>query len=221
MFKKGKVYRKKLLSIVVIALLVGGLLLSATAGFFDFLGGKRNMASSPGDDEYILSLKEQAEILEKALQGDPADLENKAALGSIYYDLAMHCWGRGLQEKETFAVKSKKFLLQVIAEDPLESAATLKIALLAAFILNDETLAEKYFQNSFELQEDNPEAHFYYGVYLFSREKGEEARKHWEKVLLLAEKGSPLATKAQRFLLQYNETDLSKGKQGNNPAEDS
>ena len=97
--KKSKINRKKLLSIVVVLLLVGGLLLSATVGFFDFFGGDRNLASSTGDDEFILSLKQQADSLEETLKKDPDDSEKQAALGSIYYELAMYYWSQGLQEK--------------------------------------------------------------------------------------------------------------------------
>lgn len=179
------------------------------------------MASSPGDDEYVLSLKQQADILEEALAGDPADSEKKAVLGDIYYELAMYCWGRGLQEKEAYAAKSKNLLLQAGEEVFPEPAANLKIALLAAFILNDEILAEEYFQNTLKLQEDYPEAHFYYGVYLSSQEKVEKALKHWEKVLQLEEEDSPLAAEALRFLLHYNVAHTSRGKQENYPAEDS
>ena len=68
---------------------------------------------------------------------------------------------------------------------------TLRIALLAAFIQNDEPLAEKYFRNTLELQEDYPEAHFYYGIFLLSQEREEEAQEHWEKVLQQAEEDSP------------------------------
>ena len=208
--KKGKVARKKLFSILIILLLVGGVLLSATAGFFDFLWGKGNMASSTGDDEYILSLKKQAGFLEESLRGNSVDLEKQAALGNIYYELAMYYWGQGSEEKEVYAAKSKELLLQVVEGGLREPLVTLRIALLAAFIQNDEPLAEKYFRNTLELQEDYPEAHFYYGIFLLSQEREEEAQEHWEKVLQKAEEDSPLAAEVQRYLQVYDERDDSK-----------
>lgn len=178
------------------------------------------MASSPGDDEYILGLIQQADFWEQALAEAPGDLEKETVLGGIYYELAMYYWSQGLQDKENYALKSKKHLLQVCQGGSREPAVTLKIALLAAFILNNESLAEEYFQNTLKLQADNPEAHFYYGVFLSSRDEVEVALKHWEKVLQLVEKDSPLAAEAQRYLLHYNEADSSGEKQENNSAAD-
>ena len=107
--KKGKVARKKLFSILIILLLVGGVLLSATAGFFDFLWGKGNMASSTGDDEYILSLKKQAGFLEESLRGNSVDLEKQAALGNIYYELAMYYWGQGSMKRKFMRQRARNF----------------------------------------------------------------------------------------------------------------
>lgn len=206
--KKSKAARKKILSSLVVLLLVGGLLLSATMGFFDFLWGKENTVSFT-DDEYISALKKQAGLLEQTLETNPGDLEKQADLGNIYYELAMYYLNRGSEEKEVYAVKSRESFLKAVKGGLRKPFVTLRIALLSAFIQDDEHLAEKYFKDTLELQDDYTEAHFYYGIFLLSREREEEARHHWEKALQFVEQGSPLEAEIQHYLQIYAEADIS------------
>ncbi len=210
--KKGKAARKKLFSYIIIFLLVGGLLLSVTAGFFDFLWGRKNLAYPAEEDEFALNLKQQADFLEESLRKNPGDLEKQAALGSTYYELAMYYWGQGLEEGKIYAGKSLELLLPVVEGDLREPFFTLKIALLAAFIEKDDFQAEKYFRETLELQDDYPEAHFYYGLFLASQERAAEAQTHWESVLQQVEEDSPLAQAARRYLQVNAEKDSSKEK---------
>lgn len=205
--KKGKAARKKLFSSAIIFLLVGGLLLSVTAGFLDFLGGGKKLAYPPEEDEFAAGLEEQAALLERAWQEDPADAGKQAALGSAYYELAMYYQGRGLQEGKKYARKGLALLLPVAEGGAEESSVTLKIALLSAFIEKDALQAEKYFLETLALQENYPEAHFYYGLFLASRERDAEARMHWGIVLQQVEEGSPLAQAARQYLQFYAEKD--------------
>jgi len=209
--KKGKVTRKKIFSYVIVFLLVGGLLLSVTVGFFDFLWGRKNLANSREEDEMLLSLQKQVGFLEESWREDPADLEKQVALGGAYYDLAMYCWGQGQKEGEKYAKKSQELLQSAVEGGLREPAAILQMALLAAFIAKDDLQAEKYFQETIKLQDDYPEAHFYYGLFLASCERVAEAQIHWESVLRQAEEDSPLAGAARGYLQVYAEKEGTKG----------
>lgn len=210
--KKSKADRKKFISYTVVFLLVGGLLLSATAGFFDFLWGRKNPGYLAEEDEFILNLEKQASLLEKSCRENPDDLEKQAVLGSIYYELAIYLWGQGLEEGKRYAGKSLGLLLPVVEGGLQEPSITLKIALLTAFIEGDDSRAEKYFLETLTLQDDYPEAHFYYGLFLASLERAEEAKVHWENVLQQTEEDSFLAGEARRNLQIYAEMDSSQQK---------
>ena len=203
--KKGKASRKKFFSYAIVFLLVGGLLLGAMAGFFDFLWGGKNLANPIEGDEFARNLKEQADLLEKSYRENPDDLEKKAVLGSIYYELAMYYWGQGqdAEEEENYAEKSMALLLPAAEGGLQEPALTLKIALLAAFIEEDDARAEKYFRETLSMQDDYPEAHFYYGLFLASQDRVTEAKVHWKNVLQQVEEDSSLAREAQLCLEIY------------------
>lgn len=205
--KKGKTSRKKVLSYVIVFLLVGGLLLSTTAGVFDFLWGKKNLAYPAEEDEFILNLEKQAGLLEKSYRDDPGDPEKQTALGNLYYELAVYYWGQGSEEGKKYAEKSMDLLLPLAEKGLREPSVTLKIALLAASIEKDGFQAEKYFRETLTLQDDYPEAHFYYGVFLASQDRVVEARLHWENVLKQVEKDSFWALEAQHCLEIYAEED--------------
>lgn len=205
---RGKVNRKKIFSYVVVFLLVGGLLLGAMGGFFDFLWGGKNLAFPAGEDEFVLNLKKQADYLEKDCRRNPGDGEKQTTLGSIYFELAMYYQGLGREkEGKDYAGKSLKLLLPAAEEGLLEPFTVLKIALLAAFVEKDESSAEKYFLETLKLQDDYPEAHFYYGLFLASQERVPEAKNHWENVLQQVEEDSFWGREAQHYLQIYTEED--------------
>ena len=213
--KKGKAARRKLFSYIIIFLLVGGLLLSVTAGFFDFLWGRKNLTYPTEENEFVLNLKKQASLLEESLRENPGDLEKQAALGSVYYELAMYYWSQGLEEGKIYTEKSQELLLPAAEGGLREPLVTLKIALLAAFIEKDDFLAEKYFRETLELQDDYPEAHFYFGLFLASQERGRGQNSLGECSTAGGRRFSfgPEA----RYLQVYAEKDSSKEKGESNP----
>lgn len=200
----SKLARKKIIYLLIALLLVGGLVLSATYGLFNYFFGGGKLVSQAEGDEYLYSLLQHASVLEKALNKDPADLEGKVDLGDTYYGISMYYYMQQKQkEVESYAEKSRKLLLEALEEGVTEPGVTLKIAMLA-LLEGDDTQAETYFKKTLELEETNPDAHLYLGSLMYSRGMEDKAIIHWEEALEQSEEGSPVAQTARYYL------DLSK-----------
>jgi len=189
---------KKYIVLLVALLLIGGLLLGAVVGIIDYVAlGEEPVPS--GVDDYIIFLEQQAAGLEEALSESPGDIELQARLGSIYYELAMHYWQEGDPGGAAFAAKSKEVLLEAVKGGTDDPQLTMRLALLCFFQEEDEQ-AEEYFQMTLHLDEDNPEAHLYYGIFLSSQGLDNRAAVHLRKVLQLVEEESYLGQTARLYL---------------------
>ncbi|MDO9534247.1 MAG: hypothetical protein Q7J85_02695 [Bacillota bacterium] len=206
--KISKANLKKIFIVIIALMLIGGLVLSATFGFIDYLIGRKNM-TSPGEDEYISSLKEWANYLEESVRENPDLLESKAELGLTYYEIAMYYyWDLDRENVLLYSEKGSDFLLDALDGGLAESWIALKAAVL--FLMQeDEPRAERYFRNALELDEENAEAHLYLGNILSSRHLDDQARIHWERVLELVEEDSPEAQAARYYLDAYEIGDIS------------
>jgi tetratricopeptide (TPR) repeat protein len=206
--KIGRLARRKIIYLIIALVLVGGLVLSATYGLFNYFFGGGKLVSQAEGDEYLYGLLRQAVVLEKAVDKDPSEVKNKVELGNTYYAISMHYYMRqDMKEMETYAGKSRELYLEALDDGLKEPGVTLNVALLA-LLKGDETQAEKYFKETLELEETNPDAHLYLGSLMYSRGKEDEAIIHWERALELAEDGSPVAQTAGYYL------DLSKEDEG-------
>ena len=203
--KRIKSAFRKYFYVFMALLLVGGLIVSATAGLFNFYSGNL-FSSAEEEDDYLAALKQLAASLEESLQESPGDTKKKAELASAYFELAMYYSGQGPEgeDKEGYAAKSRALLLEAVEEGLLEPWVTYRIALLA-LLQKDDAQAEEYLKKTLELDENLSEAHFYYAAFLSARERADEAREHWEKVLELEEEGSYLAQTAEYYLNQQEE----------------
>ncbi|MGI6317239.1 MAG: tetratricopeptide repeat protein [Firmicutes bacterium] len=198
--KTGRLARRKIVYLIIALMLVGGLVLSATYGLFNYFFGGGKLAYQAGGDEYLYGLLQQAAELEKAVKKDPSVVKNKVELGDTFYAICMYYYMKqDLKEMETYAKKSRELYLDVLDEEPEEPEVTLNIALLA-LLEGDGAQAEDYFKKTLELEETNPDAHLYLGSVLYSRGEEEEAVTHWERALELAEDGSPVAQTAAYYL---------------------
>ncbi len=203
--KGSKIARKRVIrnvGILVVALmLVGGLVLSAMFGLIDYLarGGQPYYNASPEADQ-VGTLKHHAQSLEDSLEENPEDLDLMAELGYLYYQIAMLSWESGQAEQgDRYGEQSKDLLVEVSEKGFEESWATLTVALLSMYGENQD-MAEDYFNKTLEIDEDNPEVHLYYGIYLSSVDRMEQAREHWDLVLDLADEDSQLAMIAEFYL---------------------
>jgi tetratricopeptide (TPR) repeat protein len=204
-FSKGNL--KKVFIVIIALMLIGGLVLSATFGFIDFLLERKNLAS-PGEDEELRYLKEKAHYLEESIRESP-DLESKADLGSTYYNLALYYyWDLDWENAILFSQKGSGFLLEALDGGLTDSSIALKAAVL--FLMQeDDPQAERYFRKALELDEENAEAHLYLGNILSSRGLDDQAKVHWERVLELVEEDSPEAQAARYYLQAYEIEDIS------------
>ncbi len=187
--------------LLVALLLVGGLVLSATFGFIDFLarGGQPPMQPGVEGDE-LAALRQRIDIMEQSLEENPGDTDLLAELGYVYYQAAMLSWERGQgAEGERHAQQSKDRLIEATEQGFEEPWATLIVAILSMYGENQE-LAEEYFERTLEMDDEDPEVHLYYGIYLSSVDKVELAREHWQRVLELAEEDSRLVQVAEMYL---------------------
>ena len=194
--------------LVIALLLVGGLVLSATFGVIDFLarGGQPIMPPDPGEEQ-LAGLKEYGNSLEQSLEENPDDIDLMAELGHLYYQLAMVHWNKGLaDEGDQYAEKGKERLMEAIEKGYSESWATLIVALLAMYD-EDREMAETYFEKSLEIDEEDPEIHLYYGIYLTSVERTEQAQEHLERVQALAGENSQQGQIAQMYLMELDASD--------------
>ena len=108
--KLSKGNLKKIFIVMIALMLVGGLVLSATIGFIDYLIGRKNI-TSPGEDENISYLREKAHDLEESVIENP-DLESKAELGLTYYEMAMYYyWDLDRENVLLYSEKGIDFLL--------------------------------------------------------------------------------------------------------------
>jgi tetratricopeptide (TPR) repeat protein len=206
--KIGRLARRKIIYLIIALVLVGGLVLSATYGLFNYFFGGGKLVSQAEGDEYLYGLLQQAAQLEKAVDKDPSEAKKKVELGDAFYAISMYYYMRqDMKEMETYAKKSRELYLDVLDEKPEEPGVTLNIAMLA-LLEGDGAQAEEYFKKTLELEETNPDAHLYLGSVLYSRGEEEEAVTHWERALELAEDGSPVAQTAGYYL------DLSKEDEG-------
>lgn len=198
-----KIARKKTLRnagiLIVALLLVGGLVLSAMYGFIDHLArGGQPPPTQEGDQ--LESMKQYAESLEQSVQEDPDDMDLRAELGYVYYQIATLSWQSGEgAEGDQYADKSKELLVEVTEEGYQESWAPLTVALLSMYDENQD-MAESYFDKTLEMDDENPEVHLYYGIYLSSIERMDQAREHWDQVLELADEESQWAQMAEFYL---------------------
>lgn len=191
-----KARRKQVLYAAVALFLVLGLVLSAVLGFVDFLTGGPKVAEDP----YLLELEAKAASLEAALEQTPEDGALAAELGNTFYQMATFSWQQGLEDQgNKYGMQSRNYLTRAVENGEISPEITLNIAFLALF-QDDHEVAEEYFQKTIDLDQENPGAHLYYGLFLSSRERDEEAKKHWEKVLEYAPENSPEAQAAQYYL---------------------
>lgn len=203
--KNKKKARKKTMRnagiLLVALLLVGGLVLSAMFGFIDHLarGGQQQFDPGPEGDQ-LGSLKQYAGSLEQSVQENPEEIDLMAELGHVYYQIAMLSWESGQgADGDRYAQKSKDLLVEVTEKGYEESWATLTVALLSMYDENPE-MAEDYFDKTLEMDDENPEVHLYYGIYLSSVDREEQARRHWDQVLDLTDEGDELAQMAEFYL---------------------
>ncbi|HQE26100.1 MAG TPA: hypothetical protein PKZ70_08840, partial [Candidatus Atribacteria bacterium] len=63
--KTGRLARRKIVYLIIALMLVGGLVLSATYGLFNYFFGGGKLAYQAGGDEYLYGLLQQAAELEK------------------------------------------------------------------------------------------------------------------------------------------------------------
>ncbi|NLX90134.1 MAG: hypothetical protein GXZ07_00825 [Firmicutes bacterium] len=176
--------------------LVLGLVLSAVFGFVDFLAGGQKIA----DDPYLLELEAKAASLKEALEQTPKDGALAAELGNTFYQMATFFWQQGLEEQgNKYGMQSRNYLTRAVENGEISPEITLSIAFLA-LSQDDYQAAEEYFQKTIDLDQENPGAHLYYGLFLSGRKRDEEAKKHWEKVLEYAPQDSPEAQAAQYYL---------------------
>ncbi len=203
--KKARLRRRNILIVTVAVLLVGGMILSATLGFADLLGGGRADAPPAGQD-YLGAMQERAASLEKTLEEEPENAELMAELGETYYELAMYYWQEEGSEAEGFRYiqKGQDQFLQAVEEGFDEPWAKLRVAVLS-FYLEENRLAESYFERVIELEPENPEALLYHGVFLASQGSLEEAREQWEKVLELVDEETIWAQAAEFYLESYGD----------------
>ncbi len=198
--------------LLVALLLVGGLVLSATFGFIDFLARGGQPPPVPGTEgDHLVALAQRADSLEKSLEENPGDTDLLAELGYVYYQASMLSWERGRgAEGERYAQHSKDRLIEATEQGFAEPWATLIVALLSMSGENQE-LAEEYFERTLEMDDEDPEVHLYYGIYLSSVDKVELAREHWKRVLDLDD--------VDPWLVQAAEMYLQEGEQPEEPAE--
>ncbi len=198
--KIGRLAKRKIIYLIIALVLVGGLMLSATYGLFNYFFGGGNLAYQAEGDEYLYGLLHQAAELEKALGKNPLETKNKIELGDTFYAIAQYYYmQQDLKKMETYANKSKDLYLKVLEAEPGETGVTLNIALLA-LLEGDIAQAEDYFKKTLDLEEANPDAHLYLGSVLYSKGERDEALLHWERALELAEDGSPVAQAAGYYL---------------------
>lgn len=194
--RQKKARRKQILYIAVALFLVAGLVLSAVLGFVDVLTGGQEAAKDP----YLLELEAKVASLEEALEQDPEDGSLAAELGTLFSNMATISWQQGLEEQgNKYGMQSRKYLTRAVENGEITPEITLNIAFLALY-QNDHDAAEEYFQKTLAQDEQNPGAHLYYGLFLSSLEREEEAKKHWEKVLEYASEDSPEAQAAEYYL---------------------
>ena len=196
--KKRKFPYKKLIYLVMALILVGGLVLSASMGLVDYFA-RGNRVLPTEQDEQLAVLLQWVDQLEDNLKENPEDAGSKAELGGAYFELAMYCSEKNLEDYDEYAVKSKGFLQEAVEDGFLETWVTFRIALLA-LAQKDDAEAEEYFRVTFDLDENYAEPHLYYAAFLSARERAEEARFHWEKVIELESEDSFLAQTAQHYL---------------------
>lgn len=200
--KKNKQLRRKIAVSAVALLLVAGLVFSAVFGFADYmLSGDRGMPPPAQEESYLSALEGLALSLEESLASSPDDEELKLQLGDIYLELAMVHGSLGEADQvDRYAQKGEDLIKQIEEETLATGNLLLKMALLLAFYQDDQPRAEEYFQSALDMDEENSEVHFYYGMYLSLQEREEEFRKHMEKVLELEPEGSYLAEMARMSL---------------------
>ena len=209
---KKKKRRKKAVRntvyLVIALMLVGGLVLSAMFGLIDFLarGGQPPVPPGP-EEERLAALEQYADSLEESLEENPEDIETMSELGHLYYQVAMLHWNSGrADDGDHYAQKSKDLLIEVTEKGFEESWATLVVALLSMYD-EDEEMAEAYFEKSLEIDEEDPEIHLYYGIYLTSVERMELAQEHLDRVRDLAGEDSQLGQIAELYLQDLEASD--------------
>jgi len=193
-----KARRKQILYMAVALFLVLGLVLSAILGFVDFLTGGQNVGQV--EDPHLVELEERAVTLKEALAQAPEDGALAAELGNLYYNMATISWQQGLEvQGDKYGRQSREYLIRAVENGEISPEITLNIALLALF-QDDHDVAEDYFRKTLDQDEKSPGAHLYYGLFLSSIEREEEAKEHWEKVLEYAPEDSSEAQAAKYYL---------------------
>lgn len=202
--KVKKAALRHILYLSVALLLIAGLVLTAVLGFVDFWAGNEDSSPAQEVNEYLSFLEQWASSLEAVLAEDPDNPELQVELGSVYFEIAIFFWEEGKGDKgDEYAAKSEDLLLKAMEDGYQKPYVALRIALLN-FYRGKDSQAERYFLAALNMDEESPETHFYYGFFLSSLQRHEEARKHFKEVLLLTGEDDYLAEAARHYLEREN-----------------